>query len=53
MTNPKLKTEDPTLLEISTKEYETEELNYKREEQAHETILKSIKNDIEFFKKKY
>ena len=53
MTYPNLKNEDPSLLKITTKDDEVEELKYKSEKQDHERIIKSLKNDIEYYKKKY
>ena len=60
MTNyPDLKNE-PELLKIKTKDdeiknlkYETEVLKYQTEKHHHENILKSLKIDNEYYKKKY
>ena len=46
-TYPILKNEDPTLLKMTTKNYEIEGLRYKTEKHHHENILKSLKNDNE------
>ena len=51
-TYPNLKNEDPTLLEITTKDEEIKELKYKTEKHDHEKILKSVKIDNEKYKKK-
>ena len=53
MTNyPDLKN-DIELLKIKTKDDQLRELQYKTEKHDHENILKSLKNDNEYYKKKY
>ena len=49
---PDLKNE-PELLKIKTKDDQLKELQYKTEKHDHENILKSLKNDNEYYKKKY
>ena len=44
---------DPELLKIKTKDDQLKELQYKTEKHDHENILKSLKNDNEYYKKKY
>ena len=44
---------DIELLKIKTKDDQLRELQYKTEEHDHENILKSLKNDNEYYKKKY
>ena len=51
-TYPDLKN-DVELLKIKTKDDQLKELQYKTEKHDHETILKSLKNDNEYYKKKY
>ena len=51
-TYPDLKNE-PELLKIRTKDEQLKELQYKTEKHDHENILKSLKNDNEYYKKKY
>ena len=51
-TYPDLKNE-PELLKIKTKDDQLKELQYKTERHDHENILKSLKSDNEYFKKKY
>ena len=48
-----LKNEDPTLLKLTTKDDQLRELQYKTEKHDYENILKSLKNDNEYYKKKY
>ena len=50
---PKLKTDDVELLRIKTKDDQLKELQYKTEKHDHENILKSLKVDNEYYKKKY
>ena len=50
---PNLKTDDVELLKIKTKDDQLKELQYKTEKHDHENILKSLKNDNEYYKKKY
>ena len=52
MANPNLKNESPTLLKITSKDDETEELKHKTEKHDFENILKSPKNDNNCYKKK-
>ena len=51
-TYPDLKNE-PELLKIKTKDEQLKELQYKTEKHDHENILKSLKNDNDYYKKKY
>ena len=51
-TYPDLKNE-PELLKIKTKDDQLKELQYKTEEHDHENILKSLKIDNDYYKKKY
>ena len=44
---------DVELLKIKTKDDQLKELHYKTEKHNHENILKSLKVDNEFYKKKY
>ena len=41
------------LLKIKTRDDEIKTLKYQTEKHDHEIILKSLKNDNEFYKKKY
>ncbi len=53
MTNyPDLKNE-PELLKIKTRDDEIKHLKYQTEKHDHENILKSLKSDSEYYKKKY
>ena len=49
---PDLKNE-PELLKIKTRDDEIKNLKYQSEKHDHENILKSLKNDHEYYKKKY
>ena len=49
---PDLKNE-PELLKIKTRDDEIKNLKYQTEKHDHENILKSLKNDNEYYKKKY
>ena len=51
-TYPDLKS-DVELLKIKTKDDQLKELQYKTERHDHENILKSLKSDNEYYKKKY
>ena len=51
-TYPNLNNE-PELLKIKTKDDQIKELHYKTEKHDHENILKSLKVDNEYYKKKY
>ena len=51
-TYPDLKN-DVELLKIKTKDDQLKELQYKTERHDHENILKSLKNDNDYYKKKY
>ena len=51
-TYPDLKNE-PELLKIKTKDDQLKELQYKTDRHDHENILKSLKVDNEYYKKKY
>ena len=42
---------DPELLKINTKDDEIKDLKYKTEKRDHQNILKSLKIDIEYYKK--
>ena len=44
---------DPELLKIKTKDDEIKDLKHKSEKHDHENILKSLKIDNEYYKKKY
>ena len=44
---------DPELLEIKTRDDEIKNLKYQTEKHDHENILKSLKIDNEYYKKKY
>ena len=50
---PKLKPDDVELLKTKTKDDQLKELQYKTEKHDHENILKSLKVDNEYYKKKY
>ena len=51
-TYPDLKNE-PELLKIKTRDDEIKNLRYRTERHDHENILKSLKSDNEYYKKKY
>ena len=51
-TYPDLKN-DVELLKIKTKDDQLKELQYRTEKHDHENILKSLKSDNEYYKKKY
>ena len=42
---------DPELLKIKTKDDEIKDLKYRSEKHDHENIIKSVKNDNEYYKK--
>ena len=44
---------DVNLLKVTTKDDEIKELKYKTEKHDHENILKSLKIDSDYYKKKY
>ena len=44
---------DPEFLKIRTKDDEIKDLKYKTEKNDHQNILKSLKVDTEYYKKKY
>ena len=44
---------DPEVLKIKTKYVETQDLGHRSEKHDHESIWKSLKNENEFYKKKY
>ena len=44
---------DPELLKIKTRDDEIKNLKYQTEKHDHENILKSLKSDNEYYKKKY
>ena len=44
---------DVELLKIKTRDDQLKELNYKTEKHDHENILKSLKSDSEYYKKRY
>ena len=48
-----MKTDDVELLKIKTKDDQLKELQNKTEKHDHENILKSLKVDIDYYKKKY
>ena len=48
-----LKSDDVEIIKIKTKDDQLKELQYKTEKHDHENILKSLKIDNEFYKKKY
>ena len=50
-TNPYLKNE-PELLKITTRDDEIKHLKYQTEKHDHQNILKPLKIDNDFFKKK-
>ena len=52
MAHPNLKTEDPTLLKITTKDHEVIDLKHKTEKHNLEVILRSIKSDNDYYRKK-
>ena len=51
-TYPDLENE-PQLLKIKTRDDESENLKYQTEKHDHENILKSLRIDNEYYKKKY
>ena len=51
-TNPNINKE-PELLKIKTRDDEIKNLKYQTEKHDHENILKSLKIDTEYYKKKY
>ena len=51
-TYPDLKNE-PELLKLKTKDDQLRDLQYRTEKHDHENILKSLKIDNEYYKKKY
>ena len=51
-TYPDLKNE-PELLKLKTKDDQLKKLQYRTEKHDHENILKSLKIDNEYYKKKY
>ena len=53
MPYPNSRIENPTWLKITTKDDEIEEINYKTEKHYHENILKSLKLDKDYYKKRY
>ena len=50
---PNLKTDDVELLKIKTRDDEIKNLKYQTEKHDHENLLKSLKVDNEYYKKKY
>ena len=48
-----LENDEPSLLKVTTKDDEIKELKYKTEKHDHENILKSLKIDSEYYRKKY
>ena len=44
---------DPELLKMKTRDDEIKNLNYQSEKHDHENILKSLKNDNEYYEKRY
>ena len=51
MAHPNLN-DDPELLKIKTKDDQIKELQYKTEKHDYENIVKSLKIDNEYYKKK-
>ena len=51
-TYPNLNNE-PELFKIKTRDEEMKNLKYQTEKHDHQNILKSLKNDNEYYKKKY
>ena len=51
--HPNLKSDDVELLKIETRDDEIKNLKYQTEKHDHENILKSLKVDNEYYKKKY
>ena len=52
-TYPNLKSEDVELLKIKTRDVEIKNLKYQTEKHDHENILKSLKVDNVYYRKKY
>ena len=52
-TYPNLKSEDVEILKIKTRDDEIKNLKYQTEKHDHENILKSLKSDNDYYKKKY
>ena len=52
MSYPTLKNEDPTLFKIKTKDDEIEVIKYRTEKLDYENILKSLKTDNDYYRKK-
>ena len=50
---PNLKNVDPELLKVKTKHDQLKELQYKSEKNDHDNILKSLKIDNEYYRRKY
>ena len=50
---PNLKNDDIEILKIKTRDEEIKNLKYQTEKHDHENILKSLKVDNEYYKKKY
>ena len=50
---PNLKTDDVEILKIKTRDDEIKNLKYQTEKHDYENILKTLKNDNEYYKKKY
>ena len=44
---------DPELLKVKTRDEEIKKLNYQKEKHAHEIIIKPLKVDNEYYRKKY
>ena len=53
MTTYPILNNEPELLKIRTRDYEIKNLKYQTEKHDHEIILKSLKMDSEYYKKKY
>ena len=49
---PNLKSDDVELLKIKTKDDQLKKLQYETEKHDHENILKALKVDNEYYKKK-
>ena len=51
-TDPNLNESEATLLKIKTRDGEIKNLKYQTEKHDHEKLLKSLRIEIEFYKKK-
>ena len=48
-----MKSKDPTVIKITTKDDEIREINYEKETKVHENILRSLKIHNVYCEKKY